>query len=90
MNKLCFFNGRALNSDNYHDKLRGIRTATLVRDTMLLSSNNSSLQSLGENIGIEKLDCSDYVDHMDKLLHDDIGRYVECIYPTVSSRYYGR
>ena len=78
MNKLCFFNGRALNSDNYHDKLRGIRTATLVRDTMLLSSNNSSLQSLGENIGIEKLDCSDYVDHMDKLLHDDIGRYVEC------------
>ncbi|CZQ99781.1 hypothetical protein SAMN05216375_12345 [Trichococcus ilyis] len=78
MNKLSFFNGRAFNSDNYHDKLRGIRTATLIRDTMLLSSNNSSLQSLGENIGIEKLDCSDYVDRMDKLLQDDISRYVEC------------
>lgn len=45
---------------------------------MLLSSNNSSLQSLGENIGIEKLD-GDYVDRAwINYFHDDIGRYVEC------------
>lgn len=76
MNKLCFFSGKVTLSDNYHDKLKGIRTKTAIRDTMLLSSADSSLKSLGSYIGIEKVDCDDYTDKMDDLLHNDIELFV--------------
>lgn len=78
LNKLCFFSGKATASDNYYDKLRGIRTKTSIRDTMLLSSTDSSLKSLGGYLGIDTFDNECYIDSMDALLRDDIKTFIRC------------
>lgn len=78
LNKVCFFSGKSTASDNYYDKLRGIRTKTSIRDTMLLSSADSSLKSLGGHLGIDIFDSEGYIDTMDNLLHDDIKAFIQC------------
>ena len=78
LNKICFFSGKATASENYYGKLRGVRTKTSIRDTMLLSSTDSSLKSLGGYLGIDTFDSEGYIDTMDTLLQNDIKTFIKC------------